>query len=467
MTIASTDPRADSAPTTDQADRRDRVRRRADPRQRQARLVDGLLAHLGRPDPDSLDRDAGVIALAFRPADPGAERLEPLGRLGDLRMVCLRHRWDQGRPALPLSVHRFQLDLLAAVVHAPCIAAYDLAAQPEEIEAPRRPKTGPLRAANHLGLATLAAAMRHQVQELGRDPIPDAPRLLPEFLLGFQDRPEPAPLVFEENPTVIDLAIDLRCDIDEVWRRLQVHVLVDRAGRVAELPRGARPPEAHQLPPGTRLYAAWPAQLFTRDDASRHDIHPLDGSPRPPDDATAGAMPAGWFLADGVPLPRAQRPDLVLVRPPTGGPGRLVPNPAWSILRRHGVLGWTGSLRDFRRQHQAGWPAYLRRFATRHPRRLDRLGAEVYHLARAFGLPATRADVRRMIAAPAEPLIVPGRADVQLFRPTAGDGSAPTLAGPGYRFELAGRPHSGPSTPLWSDKSRPADRPSGQDDRAG
>jgi hypothetical protein len=188
-----------------------------------------------------------------------------------------------------------------------------------------------------------------------------------------------------------------------------------------------------------RLYATWPAWLFARDPAARYEAHPLDGSHRPDDGAAVDDLPPAWCLAGGVPLPRAQRPDLVLVRPPAPGAGRLVRNPAWSVLHKYGAIRRPGTLRHFREHHQAAWPAELAAYAARRPRRLGRIAVEVHQLARAFGLPGGHAEVRRMLAGPAEPLRVPGLTDVQLFRSPVDGGANPTLVGPGYSFELAGR----------------------------
>src|SRR5262245_6180310 len=160
----------------------------------------------------------------------------------------------------------------------------------------------------------------------------------------------------------------MRGDTDEAWRRLQGHVLIDRAGRAVELPPGDRRPDFGDLPPGMWLYATWPSYLFARDAGIRYDCHPLDGSPRPGDGTPPEAMPRGWFLSGDVPLPRAQRPDLVLVRAPAMGPGRFVRNPAWSTLQKYGLLAWSGTLRDFREHCQDGWPNYLQNYAARHPR---------------------------------------------------------------------------------------------------
>jgi hypothetical protein len=358
------------------------------------------LADIPRGSCHAHARRVGRMAVAFVPHGRARAALDDEAiPLGDFRLIALGFKWcDNGRGGMvarqPLAVYRAVADRGGTGrIRLVCQRAYDL----------RSPTRGiapdPLR--NPRGCRD--AIFLHQAVEDAMPTAFGAALAVPQFFFAYRPRRQS---VFE--PTFPR----------EVWEDPKV---------------------------GRRIGSmrAWPAAMFVRPRGQHFDFSPVDGTPDPwagGDVAPTAHEHAGWFLDEGVPCPRAQVPDAVYASFPPQLRDRTIRNPAWAVLRHHGVLAdgpghraWIDALgrpsdgaRRFPAPTRPGSRtarvrAAIEAFVSEQPGRQDVLMRHLRDACRAMGIALPR-DARGeddflvdLLDSPWLPVEAPGLGAVQLI----------------------------------------------------
>ncbi len=167
------------------------------------------------------------------------------------------------------------------------------------------------------------------------------------------------------------------------------------------------------------LMRAWPAEMFIRDGRA-YDAHPVDGTPAP-EDATAadGTWWGMWLMRDGRWVPKCQEPDAIYAYLAPFR-GRAMRNPAWDVMRAHGVIATHAPYREWREtRDEAAFAAALTAYCEADPGNSDRLVADVVAAFVAVDAPVDDMDyVEHMIAQPWLPVTDPRAAAIQVVRLT-------------------------------------------------
>lgn len=285
--------------------------------------------------------ELGVTAYAYRPPIRGENAFCDSGFLNLGAPSLFVMRWqrvirphdDDPQPAALLLIYRFAYDVATGQVYVDarrdpeCNTACWDAAIPREYR-DRYRHCLPVRNVTAVRLATsLMQAAEQAARGAARIP---ATVELPEFFLAF----DPAtPPVFEDSPA---LRADAAADLDRP---------------AAELTEA-------------ELRACWDRRLVgdgfvgvRQEYLARQDVpypaHPLDGSAPPTGPGRPGEHRGLWYFRDGRWSPLAQRPAQVLVRMDRVC-GRAMRNPAFTVLRRQGMLPGILTYPEFARDPD-GW----------------------------------------------------------------------------------------------------------------
>lgn len=235
------------------------------------------------------------VALTFKPCGKGVEDLPNRAlELNKLRMFVLTQRFtaDRGdnlQRTSPLAIYSVIADLpgTGRLRFVPD-AVLDVAARPNG----RGNSLDP----GENATATRAAVLMSQAVEdaESRDFVPLP--ALPVFYYAFHANRSP---VFEERFT------------REEWAAAEIRIGTMRA---------------------------WPAAMFARLRRERYAMHPLDGSPCPDFEPDGVYQHDDWYYREGAWYPGAQLPDSIYTYLAPVFNGRQVRNPAYAVLRDHGML---------------------------------------------------------------------------------------------------------------------------------
>jgi hypothetical protein len=269
----------------------------------------------------------GILAYAYRPATRdddsfGGQTVTPLSAPSLFVM-----RWqhvqrpgvDEPQPSCVLAVMRFAYDAPSGRIFVDAkrdrdcnTAAWDLAL-PAELRSTFPQSLDPSRNKTAWRLAGIMSRAAEQVVREG-EVLPSVPTM-PEFLLAFSPQRPP---VFEVSPALrADASAHLgvaphkltEADLRAYWD-LKVETI---AGHVCV-----------------------PQEYLARAD-STYTLHPIDGSSPPNRCGAPDEWEGLWYYRNGRWYPAAQRPARVLARMDRVC-GRRMRNPAFSVLKDHGLV---------------------------------------------------------------------------------------------------------------------------------